>query len=194
MLTIIGCGNTIRGDDGVGVVVAQRLAARLARRPVPGVRVFDCGTAGIQVMFAARGSDALVLVDASRTGAAPGTVYRVPGDELARALDPPCSPHDFRWDHALSAGRKIYGDAFPRDVIVWLVEAQTVEYGLELSAPVAAAADRVVERVLEQITAYAAAHRASDGAALAPAGARRGAVQAAPEAAAARLPDQEPAR
>jgi hydrogenase maturation protease len=161
MLTIIGCGNTNRGDDGVGVVVAKRLAARFARHPVRDVQVFDCGTAGIDVMFAARGSDALILVDASRTGGAAGTVYRVPGEELARVPELSYSLHDFRWDHALFAGKKIFGDAFPEQVTVWLVEARSLDYSLELTAPVAAAANEVYGSVLVQIAEYAAAHGAS---------------------------------
>ena len=50
-----------------------------------GLRLVDGGTAGMDVAFQMRGADRVVIVDASATGAAPGTVYRVPGAELARA-------------------------------------------------------------------------------------------------------------
>lgn len=173
MLTVIGCGNPNRGDDGVGVAVAERLRARLARHPVPRVRVFDCGTAGIEVMFAARGSDALVIVDASRTGAPPGAIHEVPGEELSRVPEPSYSLHDFRWDNALFAGRKIFGDAFPREVTVWLIEAASVDLGIGLSPAVSAAADVVYERVLAQI----AAHAAGGDEALPEARVRRGVAQ-----------------
>lgn len=158
MLTIIGCGNPNRGDDGVGVVVAQRIAARLARHPVRGVRAFDCGTAGMEVMFAARGSDALVIVDASKTGAPPGAIHEVPGEALEKVPEPSYTLHDFRWDHALFAGRKIFGDAFPKDVTVWLVEAESVDYGVGLGARVAAAAEIVHAKILARIAEHAAAH------------------------------------
>lgn len=174
MLTIIGCGNTTRSDDGVGVVVARRLLARLARHPVREIQVLDCGTAGIEVMFAARGSDALVLVDASRTGAPPGTVCRIPGEELARVPEPAYSLHDFRWDNALFAGRKIFGDTFPTDITVWLVEAQSTDFGLELSEPVTAAAERVYTTILEQIAEHASARPGARAAHLPPVVVRRG--------------------
>lgn len=156
MLTIIGCGNLNRSDDGVGVVVAQRLAHRLARHPVPGVQVFDCGTAGIEVMFKARGSSALLVIDACESGSEPGTLFEAPGEELASKREPSHSLHDFRWDHALHAGKKIFGEAFPSDVTVLLVEAATTTYGLELSETVAATAERAYQRALALVAEHVA--------------------------------------
>lgn len=155
MLTIIGCGNLNRGDDGVGVRIAQKLAERLRKHPVPGVQVFDCGTAGVDVMFRARGSTALIIIDAATAGAEPGAIYEVPGEELAREHEPTYSLHDFRWDNALAAGRKIFKKDFPEDVSVWLVQAQSLDYGLELSTPVSQAAERVYERLLGRIADFA---------------------------------------
>lgn len=157
MLVVIGCGNTNREDDGVGVVVAQRLAERLRRHPVPGVRAFDCGTGGMDVMFAARGAEALVVVDACRSGAEPGAVFDVPGEVLESLPEPSFSLHDFRWQHALAAGRRIFAEEFPRDVRVLLVEVERTGLGLELSAPVRTAADRLHERLLGRIAEHAAA-------------------------------------
>jgi hydrogenase maturation protease len=155
MLTIIGCGNLNRSDDGVGVVVVQRLAERLRRHPVPGVQAFDCGTGGVDVMFRAKGSDALLVIDAARSGSEPGAIYDVPGEALAQDHEPSYSLHDFRWDHALAAGRKIFKENFPSQVRVWLVEASSIDYGLELSAPVARAADVLYRRALDAIAEYA---------------------------------------
>lgn len=156
MLTIIGCGNANRRDDGVGVYVAQRLASALRERPNPRVRVLDTGTAGMEVMFQARGASELVIVDASRSGSQPGAVFRVPGEELAATYTPAYSLHDFRWDHALAAGRRLFGEEFPQDVTVYLIEAQELGFGLDLSAPVRAAAERVIAELRGVIDAFAA--------------------------------------
>ena len=144
MLTIIGCGNLNRSDDGVGIVVAHKLIEYLSHRPRPDVQVFDAGTAGLDVMFRARGARRLVLIDANRSGSEPGAVFRVPGEELEKDYQPAYSLHDFRWDHALYAGRRIFGATFPTDVTVFLIEIATIELGTELSGPVAMAAERVV--------------------------------------------------
>ncbi|WP_445548613.1 hydrogenase maturation protease [Frankia sp. CiP1_Cm_nod2] len=96
---MVGCGNILRRDDGVGPVLIRHLW----ERGVPdGVRVVDGGTAGMDVAFRIREARRVVIVDAARTGARPGTIYRVPGPELADL--PPLAglhTHAFRWDHAL---------------------------------------------------------------------------------------------
>lgn len=160
MLAIIGCGNLNRSDDGVGVVVARRLRDALAQRVHTAVRIFDAGTGGMEVMFLARGADKLVLIDASRSGSEAGAVFRVPGSELAADYRPAYSLHDFRWDHAIYAGRKIFGPSFPADVTVFLIEAANLDYGFCLSEPVRRASDRVVAEIKLIIDAYVAAPNA----------------------------------
>jgi hydrogenase maturation protease len=150
-LTVIGCGNPNRSDDGVGVYVAQALLARLRAAPHDGVRVFDAGTNGMEVMFQARGATRLVVVDASRSGAPPGAVFELPGSEVADEPHAGFNLHDFRWEHAVAAGRRIFRDAFPAEVRVVLVEAQSLDFGLALSEPVRRAADGVIERLWAEI-------------------------------------------
>ncbi len=151
MHTVIGCGNLNRSDDGVGVIVARRVQQWLAASPCEEVAVFDAGTAGMDVMFQARGSRSLILVDACASGSQPGSVFKVPGEELAHRPEPGYSLHNFRWDHALYAGKKIFGATFPRDVTVYLVEAATTNLGCELSPEVSRAADRVVASIQAQL-------------------------------------------
>lgn len=151
MLCVIGCGNLTRSDDGVGVYVAQALRSFLQHAPQPNVRVFDAGTGGMDVMFQARGARQLIIIDASMSGSQAGAIFKVPGRELASEPDASYSLHDFRWQHALTAGRKIFGADFPDDVTVYLIEAKTLAFGLGLSAPVLVSADRVVDEIREII-------------------------------------------
>jgi len=118
------------------------------------VRVLDAGTDGMAVMFAARGSEQLVIVDAARTGVEPGAIYEVPGDVLAREYAPSLNLHDFRWDHALATGKRVFGPACPATISVLLVEVERTSFGLELSAPVEAAADALVARLQAIVAAY----------------------------------------
>lgn len=154
MLAVIGCGNSNRSDDGVGVFVAQSLQQRLRSNPRDDVRVFDAGTGGMEVMFQARGASKLIVVDASKSGSLAGAIFEVPGAELQREHAPSLSLHDFRWDHALAAGRKIFREQFPTDVSVLLIEAQSLDLGLELSTPGRAAAERVIAKLLRVIDEY----------------------------------------
>lgn len=155
MLAVIGCGNLNRCDDGVGVIVAQRLSATSFARS-DRIRIFDAGTSGMDVLFQARGANKLIIIDACSSGSEPGAVFEAPGSELENRGAPSYTLHDFRWDHALYAGRRIWAEHFPDDVTVFLIEAQTLGFGLELSAPVARAADIVAARVSKLIEAYIA--------------------------------------
>jgi hydrogenase maturation protease len=151
MLTVIGCGNLARSDDGVGVVVARAVSEALRPEQREQVCVFDAGTDGMGVMYRARGATALIIVDASRSGADPGSINEVPGGALEGPPPASFTLHDFRWDHALYVGRRIYGDDFPRDTRVFLIEAQDLSYGLQLSQRVRQAAERVTGLILERI-------------------------------------------
>jgi hydrogenase maturation protease len=111
------------------------------------VKLLDAGTDGMAVMFAARGCRSLIVVDACRSGSQPGSIFEVPGHELEQRKAPSMTLHDFRWDHALFAGRRIFGDEFPDDVTVLLIEAASIALGTELTAPVAIAARKVAARI-----------------------------------------------
>lgn len=154
MLTIIGCGNLNRCDDAVGVIIAQKLQQNLTKNCLSQVRIYDCGTAGMEVMFQARGSQKLIIIDACSTNSEPGTVYKVPGEELEALPEPSYSLHDFRWDHALGAGRKIFKDEFPNDVTVYLIEAENLGLGLEISPSLQPAVKQVIDWIEQDINEF----------------------------------------
>lgn len=147
---VIGCGSLLRGDDAVGPIAVRTLWLR----GVPdGVRLVDGGTAGMDVAFQMRGAKRVIIIDASSTGARPGTIMRVPGDELA-ALPPleAMHSHAFRWDHALSFARWLLGPQLPAQIEVLLIEVETLEPGAPLSPAVCTAMERVVDLVLDECT------------------------------------------
>ena len=152
MIAVIGCGNLNRSDDGVGSELIRALRAR--QIPRPDLRLLDAGTDGMSVMFGARGCSSLIVVDCCRAGGEPGAIFEVPGEELEQAHQPSLNLHDFRWDHALHAGRQIFRDEFPRDVTVLLIQGREFGLGIGLSPEVAAAAERVCSRVEELIAGH----------------------------------------
>lgn len=155
-LCIIGCGNPNRSDDGVGPYVINALLNRQGSADCEHIDLYDAGTDGMQVMFKARGASALILVDACQSGAEPGTLFKVPGNELESEFEEGANLHSFRWQNALYAGRKMYGDDFPDQVSVWLIESQDLGLGLELSEKVKASANDLMARLEEQIVAFQA--------------------------------------
>lgn len=141
-LLVIGCGNLLRADDGAGPVLVRQL---WEGGVPPGVRLADGGTAGMDVAFQMRGAKRVIIVDASSTGAAAGTVFRIPGLEVEEL--PPLAglhAHSFRWDHALAFAHWLLGDGYPADVTVYLIEAADFTPGGELSPAVRAAMAQVL--------------------------------------------------
>jgi len=147
MIAVIGCGNLNRSDDGVGPAVVAMLRERGLGGGGRGPRLLDAGTDGIAAMFGAKDCQTLIVIDACRSGSEPGAVFELPGSEVEQPHTPSLNLHDFRWNHALYAGRRIFRDRFPSDVIVLLIEAESVDFGLGMSPAVASAARIVADRV-----------------------------------------------
>jgi hydrogenase maturation protease len=144
---VVGCGNLLRGDDAAGPVLVRLLAERGTPE---GVRLIDGGTAGMDVAFAMKGARRVVVVDASSVGVAPGTVHRVPGEELTDLTPPEGNLHRFRWDQALGFAKWLLKDDYPQDVTVWLIEGESFEVGAALSPRVQASVERVATEILAE--------------------------------------------
>jgi hydrogenase maturation protease len=144
-LAVVGCGNLLRADDGVGPVLVRRL---WEGGVPPGVRLVDGGTAGMDVAFQMRGAKRVIVVDASNTGTTAGTVFKVPGLEVEDM--PPLSglhTHSFRWDHALAFARWLLADDYPSDVTVYLIEGADFTPGGELSGLVRDGMNQVIDLI-----------------------------------------------
>ena len=146
MRLVIGCGNLLRGDDAVGPVLVRRM---LERGLPPGVEVADGGTSGMDVAFRMRGASQVILVDAASTGGEPGSLYRLQGADVE--VLPPLEGinlHAFRWDHALAFARWALKEDYPGEILVYLIEAASFEFGAPLSDAVELAMDRLVEHLV----------------------------------------------
>lgn len=141
-LAVIGCGNPVRQDDGVGIEVVNELRQRGCGA---GVALIDAGTGGLDVMFRVRGARHVVIVDACQSGSEAGAVFRLPAREATTPAEHGFTLHGLRWDHALYAGRRMFGDSFADHAEVILVEAQELGFGIGLSPAVRQAAARVVD-------------------------------------------------
>lgn len=154
---VIGLGNPILGDDGVGWWVVDALEARLAndeptRRTAGDIELDRVAVGGLSLMERLIGYDRVVLVDAILGGDMPGTVSvgSLAGIacHLAGHLD---SAHDVSLPEALCAGRAL-GARLPADVTVVSVAVRSVDrFDERLSPEVAAAVQVAVEDILAEL-------------------------------------------
>ena len=147
-ILIAGIGNAWLRDDGFGGEVVKRLEGR----ELPsGVSVMDFGTGGLDLAYEVmRGYDALVLVDVSRQGGEPGTLYVMdaPEEEVEAGIEDGqvINPHAMDPQTVLRFVRAVGG--WPGKVVVIACEpAEIEEMGIGLSDEVGAAVDRAVELV-----------------------------------------------
>lgn len=143
---VVGFGNLLMGDDGVGIHVVRELEAR----GVPdGVELVDGGVASLEVLATLPPAGEVVIVDALTGGGRPGDVYRLTPADLVPAEGPPAfSLHEFTLVQSLVLLARL-GPLPP--MVIYGVEPATMEPGMELSPPVAAAATKVAELILERI-------------------------------------------
>jgi len=116
---VLGLGNPILTDDGVGCFVAGELEGRLDHK---GVKVMESSVGGLGLLDLLSGYDKAIIIDAIQTtGGKAGQIYRLdPG-----ALDVTrhaASPHDVNFATALELGKRL-GLALPREIIIFAIEA-----------------------------------------------------------------------
>ena len=109
---VLGLGNVLLGDDGLGAAAVARME-RDYRIP-PGVRLEDGGTLGLSLLGLLADSDRVILVDAVRTDEPPGTLVRLDGEDVMDAVRDRLSPHQVGVADLLDAARLI--DCYPSAV------------------------------------------------------------------------------
>jgi len=143
---VIGLGNPVLADDGVGLQAVRRLAPYLVG--VPGIQVCELYSGGIRLMEAMAGFDRAVLIDAILTeGGRPGTVYGPAVGDLFQTRNAH-STHDGSLAVALELGR-LAGLRLPSEIRIWAVEARDVtSFSEQLTADVERAVPVVTEDVM----------------------------------------------
>ena len=154
-MLIAGVGNIFLGDDGFGVEVARRLS--VVGLP-DWVRVADYGISGMHLAYdLANGYDTTILVDAAPRGGEPGTIYTIELEPSVRSPESSLASsqlfdaHGMQPDVVFGVLEMLGADA--GRVLVVGCEPASVDYGMGLSGPVAAAVDEAVRVVLDLVAA-----------------------------------------
>jgi hydrogenase maturation protease len=146
---VVGLGNPLRGDDGVGVRVAQALA----EQDLPGdVEVLDGGTLGLGLVPLMEGRQRVIVVDAADVGRTPGQFvrFRLDGARLM-GDDQHLSVHAAGLRDALLLARAL--KTLPDEVILVGVQPANLEWNSSLSPEVEAAIPGIIATVVEELGA-----------------------------------------
>lgn len=144
---VLGIGNLVMSDDGVGVQVVQHLQREY--RFADNVEIMDGGTLGLDLLPKLEGIDHLIVVDAVETGRRPGTCVRLAGEELPIALETKLSPHQMGLKDLLSVAR-LLGHS-PAEMVLIGVQPGSIEMGTELTPEIEVMLPVLVGNILNEL-------------------------------------------
>jgi hydrogenase maturation protease len=146
-ILILGIGNVLLTDEGIGVRALKELERRFTFPD--NVELLDGGTAGIELLRHIRLRDYLIIIDAMKCDQEPGTVFRVEGADVPAAFRTRISPHQLGLSDLLAAA--MLTDELPKNLVLFGVEPESIDIGLDLTDTVEASVEKLVSAVADEL-------------------------------------------
>lgn len=151
-IVVMGLGNTLQQDDGVGVAAVQALLTRSEHWPH--AELVDGGTLGLALLGYVEDATHLLLLDSVRTGAAPGTPVRLEGEDIPVRLSTKLSPHQAGVVDLLAAAQ--LRGRLPGEIVVLGIEPGKIDWGTDLTPAVARQLNTLVTAARRQLDIWEA--------------------------------------
>ena len=146
-IVVLGAGNILLSDEGVGVRVIERLP--LAYQLPPEVEIVDGGTCGMEMLEQLEDLDGLVVVDCVRCGQPPATPVLLKGDDVPVFFKTKLSPHQVSLSDVLASLE--FTDRAPKAVAIVGMQPVSMTLGMDLSPAVAARLPELLEMTLTEL-------------------------------------------
>ncbi len=145
-IVILGVGNILLKDEGIGVCVAKEME----KLKLPdNVRVLDGGTLGIDLLNLIEDADKLIIIDAVKTGAEPGAIFRFrPEDIETITKAPKTSLHQIDLYETLKIAKLM--EKYPETIVIG-IQPKTMEWGMELTPELSEKIPEIIKCVLEEL-------------------------------------------
>ena len=147
---MLGIGNLLIGDEGVGCLTVEELSRRYTLPP--SVECVDGGTAGFELLSMIDGKDQVILIDALRNDMAPGTVVMVEGEHVPKAFLARTTPHQLGICDVLAAAQLC--ETMPEHLTLYGIEPKQMEVGIGLTPEVEAGMEKIINAVVDQLRHY----------------------------------------
>ena len=153
-IRILGCGNLLMGNDGIGLKVVEALK-KTELKELEGLEILDAGVCGLDLLNLLDGVRKVIIVDAILAGGLPGYIYHFSGREIIENPQPSVlvSMHDLGISEVLKIGEKV--QVLPEISIFGIeIGKPATEFSLGLSPEVIKAVDEVVKLIIEEIIEF----------------------------------------
>ena len=145
-IIVIGVGNLLQKDEGIGIHAVKALQ----EMQLPdNVTIIDGGTSP-DILACTRGGDKLIIVDAARAGGEPGTIYRFQPDDLIAESGAALSVHELGVPQNLRL--MLLSGNEPSEVVIIGIEPKEIEWGIELSTELETKIPEIISVVLKEIS------------------------------------------
>lgn len=145
-VVVIGVGNPMRGDDGVGLHVARALRGEADED----IQVLEASGAGTELIETLRGAEAVIVIDAVQSGKKPGALHRILAHDTPLSVrEFSCSTHGFGVAQAIEIARAL--NQLPRRCVVYGVEGACFEMRSTMSHDVEQAVGACVSLVRQDL-------------------------------------------
>ncbi len=143
-ILIVGIGNLLYRDEGVGVHVIQRMRGlELSGR----IELLDIGTSTMDLISYLDGIKKLIVIDAMKAGGTPGTIYRCGPEDLLPEGEGPISLHEIGVLETLTMAKRM---GMEIQTVVIGVEPEVLDWGMDLSEEVKGKMPAIIEAVLKE--------------------------------------------
>ena len=149
-ILVLGVGNTLMRDDGVGVHAVRALADGY-ELPAD-VRVVDGGVAGLGLLGEIAVANFLIIVDAVKCGGTPGAIYRLRQEDIRPRRGPFVSAHEVGIAEVLAAAE--FSGRLPETHIIGIEPLETETVSLDLSLPLRRAMPQIVAAIVDTLHAH----------------------------------------
>lgn len=149
-ILVLGVGNTLMCDDGVGVHAVRALAD--GYEFPANVLVVDGGVAGLRLLGDLAAADNVIIVDALKNNGMPGTIYRFSREDIQPRRGPFVSAHEVGIAELLAAAE--FTGHLPETHIIGIEPLETETVGLELSLPLRRALPQAVAAIIERLRSH----------------------------------------
>ena len=150
MIRILGCGNPLVGDDGIGVHIANKLMEMRSELP-DNVEVIDAGVGGLELLNFMENAEQIIIVDAVKGAGDVGSVHRFEIEDIKNAISGDAlSIHDTSIADVLCIAQHV--QEMPKSVKILAIEIEEAEeVSICLSEKVHASVDEVISMILDEI-------------------------------------------
>lgn len=146
-ILVLGLGNTLMQDEGVGIEALHRLASDYDWPTT--VTLLDGGVMGLELLPYLEIADAVLILDAVQTGAPPGTLTRLVDDEIPAVVALKMSVHQIGLQETLAMCR--FRGTLPTRLVLWGVVPASLEMGTDLTSIVADQMDALTAAALSEL-------------------------------------------